>query len=72
MFDFFCTGVVRAHAGGGLGCSGGAGAGVVWSCQSTVVEPKIFPAPYRLYSHYEQVLARVLEGVLDTMFYVHV
>ena len=46
LCDVLCTGVVRAHAGGGLGCSGGAGAGVVWCCQSTTVEPKIFPRSF--------------------------
>ena len=42
-----------------------------WSCQSTSVEPKISPVPFRLLSHYERVLARVWERVLSTMFYVY-
>ena len=68
LCDVLCTGVVRAHAGGGLGCSGGAGAGVVWSCQSTSVEPKISPAPFCLHSHYVGCCHECWSvGTLDTL-----
>jgi hypothetical protein len=43
--DVLCTGVVCAHAGGGLGVQWWSW-GLLWSCQSAAVEPKISPAPF--------------------------